>query len=107
MAKEVMLRHPTTGVVKKGLYGFSWTTLLFGPFVPLCRRDYGTFFVLLLLCLLFGIFASIGFAFVYNKQYTRKLLEQGYVFDDRPETVQEARLKLGVTEQPYAVAAAA
>lgn len=106
MANEVHLRHPTTGVIEKGLYGYSWTTFLFGPFPALFRRDYATFFILLVLCALFGIFTSFGFAFVYNKMYTRKLIEQGYVFDDRPEVVAAARIKLGVTEQPCAAVAA-
>jgi uncharacterized membrane protein len=28
MAKEILMKHPQTGVIKKGFYGFSWTSFL-------------------------------------------------------------------------------
>ncbi|CAK00191.1 hypothetical protein [Helicobacter acinonychis] len=65
-------------IVKKGLVGFSWTTLFFGFFVPAIRGDMGW----AILMLIVGIFtlglANIVFAFIYNKKYTTKLLEDGY-----------------------------
>lgn len=39
MAKTVMLRHPQTGILKKGLYGYSWTTLFFSGFPAIFRGD--------------------------------------------------------------------
>lgn len=43
MAKFIDLEHPITGELKTGFYGFSWTTLLFGPFPALFRQDCRTF----------------------------------------------------------------
>lgn len=37
MATVVMLKHPETGIVTKGFYGFSWTTFFFGCLPALFR----------------------------------------------------------------------
>jgi len=97
MAKRVALIHPQTGLMKSGFYGFSWTFLFFGWFVPLFRGE------LLIALLHFTITViTIGlwqiiFAFLYNKQYTTRLLEKGYVLNDTEEVNEEARQKLGIT----------
>ena len=96
MAKKVALIHPQTGLIKSGFYGFSWTFLFFGWFVPLFRGE------LLIALLHFTITViTIGlwqiiFAFLYNKQYTTRLLEKGYVLNDSAEVNEEARQKLGI-----------
>ena len=96
MAKKVQLIHPQTGLMKSGFYGFSWTFLFFGWFVPLFRGE------LLIALLHFTITViTIGlwqiiFAFLYNKQYTRRLLEKGYVLNDTEEVNEEARQRLGI-----------
>jgi hypothetical protein len=96
MAKRVALIHPQTGLLKSGFYGFSWTFLFFGWFVPLFRGE------LLIALLHFTITViTIGlwqiiFAFLYNKQYTTRLLEKGYVLNDSAEVNEEARQKLGI-----------
>lgn len=96
MAKKVALIHPQTGVMKSGFYGFSWTFLFFGWFVPLFRGE------LLIALLHFTITViTIGlwqiiFAFLYNKQYTTRLLETGYVLNDSEEVNEEARQRLGI-----------
>ena len=96
MAKKVALIHPQTGLMKSGFYGFSWTFLFFGWFVPLFRGE------LLIALLHFTITViTIGlwqiiFAFLYNKQYTSRLLEKGYVLNDTEEVNDEARQKLGI-----------
>ena len=96
MAKRVALIHPQTGLMKSGFYGFSWTFLFFGWFVPLFRGE------LLIALLHFTITViTIGlwqiiFAFLYNKQYTTRLLEKGYVLNDSEEVNEEARQKLGI-----------
>ena len=97
MAKKVALIHPQTGLIKSGFYGFSWTFLFFGWFVPLFRGE------LMIALLHFTITViTIGlwqiiFAFLYNKQYTTRLLEKGYVLNDTEEVNEEARQKLGIT----------
>jgi hypothetical protein len=39
MAKRVQLIQPETGLMKSGYYGFSWTFLFFGWFVPIFRGE--------------------------------------------------------------------
>jgi hypothetical protein len=96
MAKRVALIHPQTGLLKSGFYGFSWTFLFFGWFVPLFRGE------LMIALLHFTITViTIGlwqiiFAFLYNKQYTTRLLEKGYVLNDTEEVNEEARQRLGI-----------
>ena len=98
MAKRVALIHPQTGLMKSGFYGFSWTFLFFGWFVPLFRGE------LLIALLHFTITViTIGlwqiiFAFLYNKQYTTRLLEKGYVLNDTEEVNEEARQRLGIAK---------
>ena len=93
MATKVKLVHRETGLEKTGFFGFSWTTLFFGMFPALFRGDFltfvGGFAVLFIVSLATaGIgtgIAMIVWAFLYNKYYTRKLLEKGYVFADTDE----------------------
>lgn len=87
MATRIALKHKETGIVKDGLYGFSWTTFFFGFFPALFRGDFITFiggFVIsvIIAMVTLGIGAlliNLIWAFMYNKYYTRKLLERGYV----------------------------
>ncbi|HVE23721.1 MAG TPA: hypothetical protein VNC39_17265 [Acidocella sp.] len=105
MAEIVMLKHKDTGIVKKGFYGYSWTTFFFGAFVSLFRQDFVTFLGAIAIMIIVGSFTlGIGswvamfiWAFMYNKYYTRRLLERGYVFSDSPDRVAKARAALGVT----------
>ncbi len=80
MAEKIMMKNPTTGQLKNGFYGFSWTYLFFGFFVPLFRSELG----IAALHLLFSIFTfgiwQIIVSFLYNKQYTQRLIEKGYKF---------------------------
>jgi len=41
---------------------------------------------------------AIIWAFLYNRVYTTRLLERGYVFDDDPEKVREAKRALRIQE---------
>ncbi len=87
MANRIALRHKDTGIVKDGYYGFSWTTLFFGFFPALFRGDFITFiggFVvsIIIAVMTMGVgafFIGLVWAFMYNKYYTRRLLERGYV----------------------------
>ena len=73
MAQNIRLRHAQSGIITTGFYGFSWTTLFFR-------------------------LVAIIWAFLYNRVYTTRLLERGYVFDDDPEKVREAKRVLGIHE---------
>ena len=59
MAKIVMMKHEKTGVVKKGFYGFSWTSFFFGGFPALFRGDIVTGLIILFLGLLLFFLLSL------------------------------------------------
>ena len=66
------------GVTKEVKKGFSWTTLLFGSFVPLVRGDWFYFFISIVAAMLtFGI-SWLVFPFIYNRLYLERLLSKGY-----------------------------
>lgn len=104
MAQSIQLKHKTSGVMKTGYYGFSWTTFFFGGFPALFRGDFltfiGTFVILFLIAIALHPFvafiAMFVWAFLYNDYYTKKLLEKGYVFSDFQNKSEEASKALGV-----------
>jgi hypothetical protein len=107
MAKKIRMRHPQLGLLKDGYYGFSWTTFFFGMFPALFRGDFSTFLFGFLVLFLIAIFtwpilgmgapiAMFAWAFMYNKYYTRKLIQQGYVFDEDQQANREAGRVLGI-----------
>ena len=76
------LLHKDSGEEKVIPTGFSWTTLLFGLFVPLFRGYWVYFFVLLALCFLGGIGVVIAWLicpFIINKHYYEHLIKNGWV----------------------------
>lgn len=69
------------GQVRVVKEGFSWTTLFFGAFVPLCRGDWKWFLIMIVAAMFtFGL-SSVVFCFLYNKFYINDLLEKGYRFE--------------------------
>lgn len=70
----------TSGAYAYVKVGFSWTTLFFGPLVPLLRGDLKYFFVMLFSNVFF--FPLFLWAMDYNTRYINSLLERGYY----PET---------------------
>ena len=79
MAKQISIKHEQSGLVKTGFYGFSWTYLFFGWFVPLFRGELGVGALHLLFT-----FVTLGFwqfivCFLYNKQYMTRMLTSGWV----------------------------
>jgi hypothetical protein len=113
MATKIALRHRDSGIVKDGYYGFSWTTFFFGFFPALFRGDFITFiggFVVsaIIACVTLGVGALfIGFvwSFMYNRYYTRKLLERGYVMAGSDGENTAAALALGIAVPGYLPAA--
>ena len=98
MAQKVKLLHPSNGLMKQGFYGFSWTYLFFGWFVPLFRGE----LVVAALHLLFTI-VTFGFwqvivCFLYNKQFMTRMIEKGYELKDDENIMNAARLKLGIVK---------
>lgn len=98
MAKTIMMLNPQNGIVKKGFYGFSWTTLFFGGFPAIFRGDLRTGILVIIINILTCGIAGIIWAFIYNKSYTLKLIEKGYIFQGSSESVIEAKSYLGIQE---------
>lgn len=95
MAKVVMLKNGGNGLIKKGFYGFSWTYLFFGWLVPLVRGEVGIGALHLLLSIFSCGISQIIFSFLYNKQYTQRMIEKGFKFSDRPEVNAHAAVAIG------------
>ena len=98
MASKVMIQHPANGLTRTGFYGFSWTYLLFGWWVPLIRGELGVaalHFIFTVLTI--GIWQIIV-AFLYNKQFMTRMLEKGYVLKDSEHVMSAARAKLGIAD---------
>jgi hypothetical protein len=98
MATQVIIQHPVNGLTKKGYFGYSWTYLFFGWFVPLIRGELGVAALHLLFTMFtFGLWQLIV-SFLYNKQYMTRMLEKGYVLKDTEEVMAQARMKLGIAD---------
>ena len=98
MATKIIIRHPLSGLTKCGYFGFSWTYLFFGWFVPLVRGEIGTAALHLLFSVFtFGVWQLIV-SFLYNKQYMTRMLEKGYVLNDNDDIMIGARIALGITK---------
>lgn len=102
MAQTIRLRHAQSGVVTTGFYGFSWTTLFFSGFPALFRGDLITGVIVLALTASSFWVAALLWAFFYNRVYTVRLLERGYVFADDPQKIAEARRVLRIDDIPAA-----
>lgn len=104
MAKTISLKNEHIGQRKDGFYGFSWTTLFFGPIPALFRGDFLTFigaFVIYFILnavsfWIIGTIAMIVWAFLYNKYYTVNLIKKGYKFNGTHEENAEAAMALQI-----------
>jgi hypothetical protein len=96
MATKIMMQHPTTGISKSGFYGFSWTTFLFGGFPALFRGDILIGLVVIVLNVLTWWIAGIIWSFFYNKYFTLRLVEKGYVFVGSDSEIASAKSALGI-----------
>ena len=111
MAIKIALQHKETGITKDGYYGFSWTTLCFGFFPALFRGDFITFIGGFVIAVIIGLMtAGIGalligvvWAFMYNKYYTRKLIERGYAFAGSESENSLAAASLGIAYPPLSI----
>jgi len=95
MATKVRIKHEQSGMMKEGFFGFSWTYLFFGAFVPMFRGEIGVG------CLhfVFNIF-SLGIwqlivCWLYNKQYMTRMLQNGWTLDDTDPQFANAKAAIG------------
>jgi hypothetical protein len=106
MATPVQMTNSTTGIVTTGYIGFSYSYFFLGIFnlgwiVPLYRGD----LVMSLILLIFHILTlplwtvtAFLFGLFFNKYYTLRLIEQGYIFTDSDlALILRAKTVLGVT----------
>ena len=110
MAVSVQMKHKQSGIMKNGYYGFSWTSFWFGGLPALFRGDVAHGLGILVVGMLAGAFSfgflwflvSLAWASIYNKNYTHRLLQAGYEFDDLPNHVADAKRALGIASAPVA-----
>ena len=82
--------------MKTGVYGFSWTYLFFGWFVPLFRGETQTGFVHLLLSIITGGIYQIVMCFKYNEQYMSRMITNGWVLAGSEDENRQAEAELGI-----------
>ena len=94
--KKINLKHTNSSLNKPGFVGYCWTYFFFSFFVPIFRGE-------ILIGVLHLIFSVVTFGlfqlvipFLYNKQFTRRMLTSGWELSDTEEKMQAARLKLGI-----------
>ena len=94
--KKINLRHTNSSLNKPGFVGYCWTYFFFSFFVPIFRGE-------ILIGVLHLIFSVVTFGlfqlvipFLYNKQFTSRMLTSGWELSDTEENMQIARLKLGI-----------
>ena len=94
--KKTLLKHQDSGLSKTGFVGYCWTYFFFGFFVPIFRGEIGIGALHFLFSVVtFGLFQLI-MPFLYNKQYTSRLLVSGFNLDETDANYEIARTKLGV-----------
>lgn len=112
----ITLKHSTSGVLKECPTGYSFTTLLFGFFVPLFRKDFKWAAIMLVGGIAYGflleefninasanIALACAFALYYNEQYIKDALEKGYVPADEASRAWLVEKKLVAPETPMTV----
>ena len=94
--KKINLKHTNSSLNKPGYIGYCWTYFFFSFFVPIFRGE-------ILIGVLHLIFSVVTFGlfqlvipFLYNKQFTSRMLTSGWELSDTEENMQIARLKLGI-----------
>ena len=94
--KKINLKHTNSSLNKPGYVGYCWTYFFFSFFVPMFR---GEIFIgilhLIFSIVTFGLFQLI-IPFLYNKQFTSRMLTSGWELSDTAENMQLARLRLGI-----------
>lgn len=97
--QEIKIKHKESGVEGSCFVGYSWTYFFSGFFVPIFRGEISTgVFHLIFSIVTFGLFQLV-MPFLYNKQYSIRLLTNSWVLDDSEEKNSLARLKIGISSE--------
>ena len=95
--KKIKVKHKQSGVEKYCHAGYSWTYFFFGFFVPIFRGEISIgVFHLIFSIVTFGIFQLI-MPFLYNKQYSTRLLNNSWSLNDSEVNNEIAREKIGIS----------
>lgn len=113
MAEKFLMKNESSGQLKQTFLGYSWTMLFFNAFAPLFRGDLRTFFTLIALNIavilaspniifLYCVIFMPGFiySFLWNKEYTKKLIEKGFVFAEDDNKNSYAITKYNTPNKP-------
>ena len=94
--KSIKVEHKESGIGKNIFIGYSWTYFLFGFFVPIFRGEIviGVFHLIFSI-VTFGVFQLI-MPFLYNKQYSHRMLNSSWILSDSEEKINLAKLKLNI-----------
>ena len=93
--KKIKVKHDKSGIQKNCIVGYSWTYFLFGFFVPIYRGEIAISLLHFIFSLTtFGIFQLI-MPFLYNKQYSIRLLNDSWSLNDSEENNEIARQRIG------------
>ena len=97
--KKINVKHNESGIQKNCFVGYSWTYFFFGFFVPIFRGEIsiGVFHFIFSL-VTFGIFQLI-MPFLYNKQYSTRLLNNSWSLNDSEENNSIAKQKFGIATE--------
>jgi len=94
--KKINLKHTNSSLNRPGYVGYCWTYFFFSFFVPIFRGEILIGVLHLIFSLVtFGLFQLI-IPFLYNKQFTSRMLTSGWELSDTEENMQLARLRLGI-----------
>ena len=99
LQQKIKVKHKESGVEKSCFIGYSWTYFFFGFFVPIFRGEISIgVFHLIFSIATFGVFQLV-MPFLYNKQYSIRLLTNSWVLNDSEEKNSLAKLKIGISSE--------
>jgi len=96
-SSKITFTNPNNGNTKEAPVGFSWTTLFFAGIPALMRGHIGMGAVIIILGILTLWWSDIVFAFIYNKQYIKHLISEGYKVTSTTIPEEQIAAKLGMT----------
>lgn len=94
--KAIIIKHESSGLIRNGYVGYSWTYFFLGWLVPVIRGEIAVGLMHFALTLItFGLFQLV-MPFLYNKQYMIRMLTSGWGLADSDVNNKIAKLKIGM-----------